>query len=100
MVRVKRCSVGRQLQSLSQREFPQVGLSLWLSAVHYGVTLVLALSSRKTPTTAAFHTWDLAPLTMTSLGRLKSSVKTKAFFHRGHFGPHVLWHPLPTFSGF
>lgn len=37
-VTVKRCSVGWQLQSLSQREFPQVGLSLWLSAVLYGVT--------------------------------------------------------------
>lgn len=29
----------------------------------------VALSSRKTPTTTVFHTWDLAPLTMTSLGR-------------------------------
>lgn len=33
------CSVDWQLQSLSQREFPLVGLSLWLSAVLYGVAL-------------------------------------------------------------
>lgn len=63
-----------------------------------------AISSREIPTTTVFHTWDLAPLTMTSLGWCgkqkcprQPSMKRKVFFHRGYFGPHVLWHLLYTF---
>lgn len=38
-------------------------------AVLYGSQTPVALSSRETPTTTVFHTWDLAPLSTTSLGR-------------------------------
>ena len=52
-----------------------------------------AISSRETPTVTVSHTWDLAPLTMTSLGAWRGKqkcprqppVKRKVFFHRGHF---------------
>lgn len=77
------------IQSLSPREFPLRGVSLWLS---FTVLLSLktpgALSSRKPPKIPAVYTWDLAPWTAMSLGKWygilkcpwRSSMRTKGWF--------------------
>lgn len=77
------------IQSVSPREFPLRRVSLWLSfMVLLSLKTLGALSSRKPPKIPVVYTWDLAPWTAMSLGKLygilkcpwRSSMRTKGWF--------------------